>query len=58
MNGQNSIHEHSFSLRFSIYVNTGSGLGSSDQDSPEENPVAGNSFATRECMESSQVSEK
>jgi len=45
-------------LRFSIYVNTGCGLGSLDQDSPEESPIAGNFAATRESTESSQVSEK
>jgi len=55
-NGENSIYEYQFSLYFSIYVNTGCGLNSSDQDSPEESPIAGNSFtAIREPTGSPQV---
>jgi len=45
-----------FSLHSSIYVNTGCGLSSSNQDSPEENLIVGSNFAaTRECTENMQV---
>ncbi|XP_025073110.1 uncharacterized protein LOC105423144 [Pogonomyrmex barbatus] len=47
---------HNLLQRQIIYVNTGCGLGSSDQDSPEENLVASSNFATtRESTESSQI---
>ncbi|XP_018368305.1 PREDICTED: uncharacterized protein LOC108764515 [Trachymyrmex cornetzi] len=47
---------HNLLQRQIIYVNTGCGLSSSDQDSPEESPVAGNNFAAnRETIESSQI---
>ncbi|KAL0124761.1 hypothetical protein PUN28_006547 [Cardiocondyla obscurior] len=35
---------HNLLQRQIIYVNTGCGLGSSDQDSPEESPVTGNNL--------------
>ncbi|CAL1677028.1 unnamed protein product [Lasius platythorax] len=47
---------HNLLQRQIIYVNTGCGLNSSDQDSPEENPIAGNNFATiRESTGSPQI---
>lgn len=57
--GQNIIYKCQFSLYFSIYVNTGCGLNLSDQDSPEESPIAGNNFAAvRESTGNAQVTEK
>ncbi|RLU21919.1 hypothetical protein DMN91_006298 [Ooceraea biroi] len=46
---------HNLLQRQIIYVNTGCGLGSSDQDSPEENPLAGNFATTKESTESPQI---
>lgn len=57
--GQSIIYGRQFSLYFSIYVNTGCGLNLSDQDSPEESPIAGNNFAAvRESTGIAQVREK